>query len=117
VEPASIGQPALQVLIETGYNRTSYGTPTPFQILIPLNQAKVLSLPVDLANAIVQGIQDTIGDVNGTRKVDQNPLDPPSAAATPTLTPTTNPVIKAISGVLTGIYNTIRSAGGHGRGK
>ncbi|MGB8406668.1 MAG: PE-PPE domain-containing protein [Mycobacterium sp.] len=92
VNPAlDLIQPVLQVLIETGYNRTSYGTPTPFQVVIPLNLSAVFGLPAALAKAAVQGIQDAIGDLNGTRKPDTTPLDPvysppagpPVAATTP----------------------------------
>lgn len=58
-------QPLLKVMIETGYNRSDYGTPTPFQIVVPLNPAKVVTLPTDLAGAAVQGVQDAINDLGG----------------------------------------------------
>lgn len=69
-------EPALKVLIETGYNRTSYGTPTPFQVVVPLNPQKVLTLLPDLAKATVQGIQDAIGDIRGTRPAPAPTQDP-----------------------------------------
>lgn len=69
-------EPALKVLIETGYDRTSYGTPTPFQIVMPLNPQKVLTLLPDLAKATVQGIQDAIGDITGTRPAPAPTQDP-----------------------------------------
>lgn len=69
-------EPALKVLIETGYDRTSYGTPTPFQVIMPLNPQKVLTLLPDLAKATVQGIHDAIGDIRGTRPAPAPTQDP-----------------------------------------
>ncbi|MGI9161342.1 MAG: PE-PPE domain-containing protein [Mycobacterium sp.] len=63
-------QPALQVLIETGYNRAlPYSTPAPFR-LIPLIDP--VTLTVDLVNAVGQGIRAAINDIA-----------PPSAPAAP----------------------------------
>ncbi|WP_319432393.1 PE-PPE domain-containing protein [Mycobacterium sp. RTGN5] len=52
--------PVTRVLIETGYDRSNYGQPTPFNIFTPINPVK---LTVDLAKAVVQGIHDALGDV------------------------------------------------------
>lgn len=63
-------QPALQVLIETGYNRAlPYSTPAPFR-LIPLIDP--VTVTVDLVNAVGQGIRAAINDIA-----------PPSAPAAP----------------------------------
>ncbi|MBB3604559.1 hypothetical protein FHT40_004237 [Mycolicibacterium sp. BK556] len=52
--------PVTRVLIETGYDRSNYGQPMPFNIFTPINPVK---LTVDLAKAVVQGIHDALGDV------------------------------------------------------
>ncbi|MCV7347893.1 PE-PPE domain-containing protein [Mycolicibacterium rhodesiae] len=52
--------PVTRVLIETGYDRSNYGQPTPFTIFTPINPVK---LSVDLAKAAVQGIHDALGDL------------------------------------------------------
>ena len=68
-------QPALRVLIETGYDRTlPYSEPAPLR-LIPL--VDPFTLAVDLVNAIGQGINDVVNDIRG-----QAPAAT-SAAATP----------------------------------
>lgn len=55
-------QPALRVMIETGYDRSlPYGTPAPFQ-LIP--RFDPITVTVDLVNAIGQGIRDAARDIN-----------------------------------------------------
>ncbi|MUL47941.1 PE-PPE domain-containing protein [Mycobacterium sp. CBMA293] len=64
---ADLIQPDLKVLIETGYDRSDYGKPMPFQFIVPLNPAKVLTLAPDLINSTIQGIQDFVGDITGTR--------------------------------------------------
>lgn len=67
-------QPALQVLIETGYDRSlPYGQPAPFR-LIPL--VNPITLTVDLVNAIGQGIHDAARDIGMTP-----PTAPVTAAA------------------------------------
>ncbi len=67
-------QPALQVLIETGYDRSlPYGQPAPFR-LIPL--VNPITLTVDLVNAIGQGIHDAARDIGVTP-----PTAPVTAAA------------------------------------
>ncbi len=64
-------QPALRVLIETGYDRTlPYSEPAPLR-LIPL--VNPFTLAVDLAQAVGQGINDVVNDLRG---------DPPSATST-----------------------------------
>jgi hypothetical protein len=52
--------PVTRVLIETGYDRSNYGQPTPFNVFTPINPVK---LTVDLAKAVVQGIHDALGDL------------------------------------------------------
>jgi len=67
-------QPALRVLIETGYDRSlPYGQPAPFR-LIPL--VNPITLTVDLVNAIGQGIHDAARDVGMTE-----PMAPVTGAA------------------------------------
>lgn len=57
-------QPALRVLIETGYDRSlPYGQPAPFR-LIPL--VNPITLSIDLVNAIGQGIHDAVRDIGMT---------------------------------------------------
>jgi len=54
-------QPALRVLIETGYDRTlPYGQPAPFRLVPLINP---VTLTVDLINAIGQGISDAAQDI------------------------------------------------------
>ena len=70
-------QPALGVLIETGYDRSlPYGQPAPFR-LIPL--VNPITLTVDLLNAIGQGIHDAACDIGMTP-----PTAPVTAAAVST---------------------------------
>ena len=52
--------PVTRVLIETGYDRSNYGRPSPFTIFTPIDPLK---LTVDLAKAAVQGIRDALGDL------------------------------------------------------
>jgi hypothetical protein len=52
--------PVTRVLIETGYDRSNYGRPTPFTIFTPIDPVK---LGVDLATAAVQGIHDALNDI------------------------------------------------------
>jgi hypothetical protein len=67
-------QPALRVLIETGYDRSlPYGQAAPFR-LIPL--VNPITLTVDLVNAIGQGIHDAARDIGMTP-----PAAPVTAAA------------------------------------
>ncbi|MFV8165001.1 PE-PPE domain-containing protein [Mycobacterium sp. 134] len=46
--------PAMQTLIETGYDRGDYGSPTPFQLVPRVNPVKLVT---DLINDIPEGIQ------------------------------------------------------------
>ena len=64
-------QPALRVLIETGYDRSlPYGQPAPFRLIPRVNP---ITLTVDLVNAIGQGIQDAAGGTGA-------PIPPATAA-------------------------------------
>jgi len=57
-------QPALRVLIETGYDRSlPYGQPAPFRLIPMVNP---ITLTVDLVNAIGQGIHAAARDVGMT---------------------------------------------------
>lgn len=59
-------QPALRVLIETGYNRAlPYSTPAPFRLIPPINPVTVT---VDLVNAVGQGIRAAINDITSPAK-------------------------------------------------
>lgn len=54
-------QPALRVLIETGYDRTlPYGQPAPFRLVPRVNP---ITLTADLVTAIGQGIRDAAHDI------------------------------------------------------
>jgi pimeloyl-ACP methyl ester carboxylesterase len=53
---AALVEPALRVLIETGYDRKAYGTPTPFVLNAPLNPDKMRTLVPDFNQAVQQGI-------------------------------------------------------------
>ena len=54
-------QPALRVLIETGYDRSlPYSTPAPFQLIPRVNP---ITVTVDLVNAIGEGIRDAAHDI------------------------------------------------------
>lgn len=82
--------PVTRVLIETAYDRSNYGQPTPFNIFTPINPVK---LTVDLAKAVVQGIHDALGDlgvsVPGTAV--PAPATTPTVAAAGTSTPAAVP--------------------------
>ncbi|GAY16000.1 PE-PPE domain-containing protein [Mycobacterium sp. shizuoka-1] len=73
--------PVTRVLIETGYDRSNYGRPTPFTIFTPINP---VTLTVDLANAVVQGIHDALGDVGVS--VPAPPTAPAPATSSTTVT-------------------------------
>jgi hypothetical protein len=75
---ADLVQPVMTVLIETGYDRTSYGTPTPFRLIPIVNP---VTLGADLVAATLQGIRDAIGDIDGTRPTPPPTQDPFAAAA------------------------------------
>ena len=73
-------QPALQVLIETGYNRTNYGQPTPFGLIPPIN---LVTLTTQLIAAGAAGIDDAVSNIGNPTPV---PL-PPVWGSSPTPTP------------------------------
>lgn len=75
---ADLVNPAMKVLVETGFNRTSYGTPTNFQLIPFINPA---TFTVNFVTAVFQGISDAIGDLNGTRPPDPTIQDPFATAA------------------------------------
>jgi hypothetical protein len=80
---ADLIQPAMKVLIETGYDRSDYGKFTPFQVFPLLNPAKLVTLPLDLALAAIQGIRDALIDIaNGGHR----------PGALPTVDPITTPL-------------------------
>jgi PE-PPE domain len=54
-------QPALQTVIEAGYNRGDYGNPTPFQLIPRVNPIKFVG---DLLNDIPEGINAAIATIN-----------------------------------------------------
>lgn len=67
----SLIQPALRVLIETGYDRSlPYGQPAPFRLIPAVNPVTVA---VDLVDAIGQGVHDALRDIS---------VGPPAATAT-----------------------------------
>lgn len=72
--------PVTRVLIETGYDRSNYGQPTPFTIFTPINPVK---LTVDLATAAVQGVHDALADLGVA--VPAAPAAPAPAAPASTL--------------------------------
>lgn len=56
-------EPALKVLIETGYDRTlSYGAPAPVRLIPRSNPIKVT---VDFVKAVGQGVQAALNDITG----------------------------------------------------
>jgi hypothetical protein len=66
-------QPATQTLIETGYDRTSYGTPTPFKLIPIVNPIKlgtdlIADVPegINAAAATIQSPTHTIPDLPPT---------------------------------------------------
>lgn len=110
-------QPALGVLIETGYDRSlPYGQPAPFR-LIPL--VNPITLTVDLVNAIGQGIRDAAADIGGQAPTSQSPASvvPAAAAVSPVARriAVANPVRRhpapaAASRPMTALSATARSA-------
>lgn len=77
--------PTAQTLIETGYDRTNYGTPTPFQLIPRVNP---VTLAGDLINDIPEGItaasQPGLAPLPGW-------TDPTQSATTATITTDTTP--------------------------
>ncbi len=81
-EPAAaLLEPALRVLIETGYDRDNYGDPTPLRFDQPLNPEKVATLPVDLPAAIDQGIADARAELESPSDKPHRILPPESVLA------------------------------------
>lgn len=63
-EPAAaLAEPALRVLVETGYDRTDYSAPTPLRFDQPLNPQKTATLATDLPAAIDQGIAEATAEL------------------------------------------------------
>jgi hypothetical protein len=75
---ADLVQPVMKELIEIGYDRTSYGTPTPFRLIPNINP---VTLGAGLVAASVQGISDALGDISGTRPAHAPTQDPIATAA------------------------------------
>jgi len=72
-------QPALGVLIETGYDRSlPYGQAAPFRLIPRVNP---ITLTVDLVNAIGEGLRDAAADIRGQSPTAESPT---SAAVVPT---------------------------------
>lgn len=77
-------QPALRVLVETGYDRSlPYGQPAPLRLI---SLADPIAVTVDLVEAIGQGIRDAIGDVTGptapmSRTADRPAISRPERSA------------------------------------
>lgn len=81
-------QPALRVLIETGYNRADYGQPTPFR-LIPT--ANPITVTVDLVKAVADGIHAAVHDITDTTSSTPAVPAPAPIAPAPTLMSVPNP--------------------------
>jgi hypothetical protein len=85
--------PVTRVLIETGYDRSNYGQPTPLTIFTPINPVK---LTVDLATAVVQGIHDALGDIGVS--LPAAPAAPaPATSSTSAAASTSQPATEAAS--------------------
>lgn len=70
-------QPALRVLIEAGYDRTTpYGQPAPMRLIPRVNP---ITLTVDVTKAVGQGVKAALSDI-GIGKPAQN-VTPPAAVA------------------------------------
>jgi PE-PPE domain len=85
-------QPATQTLIETGYDRTSYGTPTPFKLIpivnpITLGASLLNDVPegIDAAEKTIQSPTHTIPDLPPTWGSDPSPVVAPNATTVTTL--------------------------------
>ena len=64
-------EPALRVLIETGYDRSiPYGQPAPFRLLGPVDP---IAVAVDLVGAVGEGVRDALAVIGG----------PPSSSSPP----------------------------------
>ena len=99
-------QPATQTLIETGYNRTDYGTPTPVTLLPPktfnpIQTAGELAqdIPLGINNALTPGLQPLPGSSDSNVVVtDNQPATTPAVTTNQTVATTavtnTNPLIR-----------------------
>lgn len=78
-------QPALQVLIETGYDRTNYGDPSPAALIPPVNPVKLVT---DLVAAVDLGVHNAVSNFGNTTPVPLAPSWGPgqSTATTDTAT-------------------------------
>lgn len=81
-------QPALQVLIEAGYNRTNYGQPTPVGLIPLINP---VTLATQLVGAVGRGVQDALSNLGNAKPVPLPPYPPadPSTPTPATVTPAT----------------------------
>jgi PE-PPE domain len=86
-------QPALQVLIETGYNRTNYGQPTPFELIPPINP---ITLTTQLIAAGQEGVNNAVSNL-GTMTIVPLPPFPDSPSTPASTTPVTAPEVSATS--------------------
>ncbi len=85
INPAvALIQPITQTMIETAYNRTDYGAPTPFQLIPRINPIKVVT---DLIQDVPEGINAAIATIQSpTHKIpDLPPLWGTGDSATATL--------------------------------
>ncbi len=78
---AALLEPALRVVIETGYDRTDYAAPTPLHVDQPLDPSRTDTLPADLSVAIDQGIAAAAADIDNPSHTPDRTL-PPAAALT-----------------------------------
>lgn len=92
----SLISPVTRVLIETGYDRTNYGQPSPFGLIPVINP---VTLTVDLVTAVGQGIHDALGDLGvstpspSAPSVPSSPASTLAAAATSNGKPATEPTV------------------------
>jgi hypothetical protein len=92
--------PTVQTLIETGYDRSNYGTPTPFQLIPRVNP---ITLAADLINDIPEGItaasQPGLAPLPGWTDPTQTPATAPiTTDTTPDpVTTTTTPAIQKVA--------------------
>jgi PE-PPE domain len=79
-------QPVIQTLIETGYDRTSYGTPTPFKLTPIVNP---ITLAADLIADIPEGIHAAVATIQSpTHTIPDLPSTwGPSPSPSPLLAP------------------------------
>lgn len=81
-EPAAaLVEPALRVLIETGYDRADYAEPTPLRFEQPLDPAATAALPVTLPAAIEEGIADATAALEDPARHAERTAPPATALA------------------------------------